>query len=228
MVNMRSAIAKLSRIAGFIAAAVCLALCVVLICFWVRSYFTADVIHFQPVAAPEENASPLEGRPNRWHYQYHIASARGRVQVVRRNLGIGDETLSGITHPPPAGGVISLNKIDPAATSWQLAGVEYHHNQRLYRGPRPVQSWLWGFLTITVPYWLLTLLTAMPPAILFLKFIRGRKRRRRIAAGLCARCGYDMRASGLTCPECGLIRETKASDVRQQMIAGSDVNAQRN
>ena len=58
-------------------------------------------------------------------------------------------------------------------------------------------SWL------AIPHWFICLV-AMIPAIWRLRlFARDRGRRRR---GLCLACGYDLRASGDRCPECGRVR----------------------
>ena len=43
-------------------------------------------------------------------------------------------------------------------------------------------------------------LLAVPPALWLVADVRGRRKHR---AGLCARCGYDLRASPGRCPECG-------------------------
>jgi len=51
-----------------------------------------------------------------------------------------------------------------------------------------------------VPHWSIALLTAILPA---LTLRRTWLRRRRSRAGLCHRCGYDLRASPDRCPECG-------------------------
>jgi hypothetical protein len=56
---------------------------------------------------------------------------------------------------------------------------------------------------LIVPYWSLTLLTAILPAIWFRAAWRRRVRRRRDAGGLCPACGYDLRATPGRCPECG-------------------------
>src|SRR5690349_20397746 len=64
---------------------------------WVRSYFIAEVIYFKPTPAPEEFASPMPNKPGRWHFQWHVASGAGKVQVVRRNLGLREEETP-LTH----------------------------------------------------------------------------------------------------------------------------------
>src|SRR5437762_4619765 len=56
---------------------------------WVRSYFIAEVICFEPVAAPEEFASPIPGKAGRGHYQLNLARSRGKVQAERRKVEIG-------------------------------------------------------------------------------------------------------------------------------------------
>lgn len=55
--------------------------------------------------------------------------------------------------------------------------------------------WEWTF-----PAWLAALVLAAPPAL----WLAGWQRRRRIRReGRCPNCGYDLRASGERCPECG-------------------------
>jgi hypothetical protein len=56
---------------------------------------------------------------------------------------------------------------------------------------------------VGLPIWFLAWAFAMPPAI---ALQRHRKRQRRIRNGLCLACGYDLRASGERCPECGASR----------------------
>jgi hypothetical protein len=52
----------------------------------------------------------------------------------------------------------------------------------------------------TIPFWSLFLLTAPYPAVQVIGAVR---RRRRLVQGLCSKCGYDLRATPETCPECG-------------------------
>jgi hypothetical protein len=59
--------------------------------------------------------------------------------------------------------------------------------------------YMWVRLLI-VPYWLVILVLALPLPVFAVRWVC---RRRRSRAGLCASCGYDLRASPGRCPECG-------------------------
>ena len=56
---------------------------------------------------------------------------------------------------------------------------------------------------VAVPHWLLVLATSVLPGVFLLRLRRRALARRLSAAGLCRRCGYDLRASPHRCPECG-------------------------
>jgi hypothetical protein len=57
---------------------------------------------------------------------------------------------------------------------------------------------------VKIPYIWVALLTAVAPGY-WLGTRRSARRRRRLARGLCIKCGYDLRAhrAGQRCPECG-------------------------
>src|SRR3989440_1204561 len=180
---------------------------------WARSYFVGEVIWFKPVAAPEEFASPMPSKPGRWHYQWSLSSCAGKVQVWRRNLGMGEETAPQIRHLRPDDPMAraDFKKQDPLDVDWRIAGVQYFRSDRRYANRPPVKYWIWGFLIVTVPYWLLAMLTAILPSIVGRQVVRGVRRRMRVARGMCPSCGYDLRGGGGICPECGTIGNEKTA-----------------
>ena len=58
---------------------------------------------------------------------------------------------------------------------------------------------------IVLPYWLIVFGSALAPAWSLIGYKR-RRAARRLAAGCCIHCGYDLRGSPDRCPECGAIR----------------------
>ena len=58
----------------------------------------------------------------------------------------------------------------------------------------------WSYQAAVVPFWAMIVPAGLPPVVAGTRALRRRARRR---AGLCATCGYDLRASTGACPECG-------------------------
>jgi hypothetical protein len=56
---------------------------------------------------------------------------------------------------------------------------------------------------VVIPMWAMTVLSAILPII---GLARNMQLRRRKRVGLCAKCGYDLRATPDRCPECGTIK----------------------
>jgi predicted amidophosphoribosyltransferase len=59
---------------------------------------------------------------------------------------------------------------------------------------------------VGMPHWLLMILFMLLPAWAGVRRIRAwLRRRRQERLGLCANCGYDLRATPDRCPECGMV-----------------------
>jgi hypothetical protein len=56
---------------------------------------------------------------------------------------------------------------------------------------------------VNVPLWSCAAPLSLLPVAMILIGFRARRRNRRLRAGLCLTCGYDLRASAERCPECG-------------------------
>ena len=63
-------------------------------------------------------------------------------------------------------------------------------------------------LSMKVPYWALSLLLAIVPAVAGKRAMRRRRIARRLGSGCCVQCGYDLRATPARCPECGAATKT--------------------
>jgi hypothetical protein len=81
-------------------------------------------------------------------------------------------------------------------TTWERGGFEWH---TMRDGPRGTLS-----VMAVAPWWSIATLTALAPLACTGACVRGVIReRRRQRRGLCADCGYDLRATPVRCPECG-------------------------
>lgn len=78
--------------------------------------------------------------------------------------------------------------------------TSYHwHGFALQNDTNGAQSWS----RVVMPLWPFTTVAAIVSAFSLIIYRAERQRRRLIASGRCARCGYDLRASADRCPECG-------------------------
>jgi hypothetical protein len=162
---------------------VSLLLCVATAAIWVRSYLVMDSVRATPVGSA-----------------WHVFDTRGRLVIVRYGGPIAD-----------------LER--------RYNGGWSHHSGREYGasfGPGYISAPRWdvelpGFATATsadnmgharlvvAHFAALTTAFALAPLAWFAARRRRRRKRARERAGLCATCGYDLRASPGRCPECGTV-----------------------
>jgi hypothetical protein len=78
-----------------------------------------------------------------------------------------------------------------------MVGVQIGHHRRVYRRPT---SDRFSVTYLVMPLWIITAVTGTLPAVFA---VRHFKKGTQSLTGLCAHCGYDLRATPDRCPECG-------------------------
>ena len=166
-----------------------LLLCIGTLLLWGRSYFTHDFVE-------QHRRGDLHGR--KYDDIRGVFSGGG-------SIGVG---YVRIQHPVMPGfsdewEFASGGQPTPFPTRFRLLGFSYC-NMTLPGGPQRGPAHLVGF---AAPHALFAALLAIGPGIAARRFWLARRRRLRIARGLCVACGYDVRASAERCPECGAVPE---------------------
>ena len=172
-----------------------LLLCAATAVLWMRSYRTADFISLRHTSGD----AMLQSTPG---------SIVIKVSRFNSSGPIGhrfDFKYDRSTPPDSAANILAPMYVLNVDQGDAWVHLEWHdyvwvHWQR--RGTRDSIS------TGAVPFWSLVGLQAMPPfAWLMLHWRSTACKRRRTRDGLCARCGYDLRATPDRCPECGTVSQ---------------------
>jgi hypothetical protein len=177
---------------------------------WVRSYFVADCLNLG------KSAAAMQWHGSSWGRRYRLESGAGRVQLVIDDswpaggkMGAGLRWSSGFVEPSWLTG--SAQPFMGGAPKRTLGAVGFEY--AVYQGIPPLSSYRpiggeQGPLPVlgrrmVAPYWFIVLLTGIA-GFRSLRVINSAwNERRKRRAGLCAKCGYDLRATPERCPECG-------------------------
>ena len=152
---------------------VSLLLCVATVVLWSRSHWHGHRVGYRRV-----------GTAGEWHRDVSLACMSGQFSLTRSRWDAPSA-------PVDAGWYVDERHPRPGYDmDGGLAGIQH----RTVAAP---DRWL---SEIRIPMWAVALALAVPPA---LAARRWRRDRRLASAGLCPRCGYDLRATPERCPECG-------------------------
>ena len=178
----------------------CAAVCVL----WVRSYWRPDSLLWKEAHWRGDS-------------YFHLQSSRGVIAIEWYV-----ETISGDSDVMKER-FFNERYLGTAPGSEPVTEFEYH-NSYIRQFPDLPRNWSGFFFfqqpdsippdsdgislsydlaVVEMPYWPVALVTSVLPACLLLTTVRRRRRQRRLHAGLCPACGYDLRASPGRCPECG-------------------------
>jgi hypothetical protein len=158
--------------------------CVAVGVVWVRSYWRSDMLRVRRVGPAPDGGVRCSQVTIGW-----------RAAVIY--IGRQRWTQEG---PPDDGAGVSVGSWPAGPGSWDAGfnpgAIRRQLGRLAWVEDPPSGSTRVTFLTL--PAWpLVALLAALPAARLY------RRTRRRRGAGLCAACGYDLRATPDRCPECG-------------------------
>ena len=143
------------------------------ITLWVRSHWIEDFVAYNRKGIGSLAAWSRDGRLSFWRDRYEEA-------LVLRQRPVGWEYETNPMKKPGRW---------PDGNPGRLGFVfeRDSRGQDLYRA-------------LAIPWWAVAGLFALPPALYLWGWSKRRVERR---LGLCAVCGYDLRASSGRCPECG-------------------------
>jgi hypothetical protein len=168
---------------------------------WIRSAFKSESIRWQ---------SALKDPPS-MRYSYALTSAHGILDFYRGDFEYFGHPKESSTHWATQvrmmGQRVGWSYVAPSylhhAEGWLGVGFRHEATGVLPGDGTSIDQNEW---VLTIPYWLLALITISPS--LFVAY-RVRIKSRKI--GRCAKCGYDLRATPDRCPECGTARAAESS-----------------
>jgi len=170
--------------------ALSLLLCLVVVALWVRSGDTADEVAYARAGGHFVWVVSQQGRfilcgVSGWPAEQPLYWETTRHSRFRSNVSIAEPHSTLVARYPDL---------------WIFAGTA-SVDQGGIPGQPPTRGWCvqFRYRTVAVPLALINLLLLGLQARGFVR----RQRNRRIALGLCTRCGYDLRATPDACPECG-------------------------
>jgi hypothetical protein len=190
------------RLFNFVAA-LSLVLWLAVVALWVRSYWALAMV--------ERRRGVVDGGET-VYVSRNVYSSAGAVSVgyseVRCRVADLTEaqlaefrSMRGVDPGPDMYWYVAVEpqdlRVGPRRPSWRFLGIQ------LARWAEPSGAGVIRAFHLVVPHWMIASGFAVLPGLWLVAERRRRRVRRRVAEGLCAACGYDLRATPGVCPECG-------------------------
>ena len=193
-----------------------LALLVSTVALWARSYRTSDRAEWLScdgrgtrVVTVNGIATLADGTVGFWRrtedFTYGDPHDAADVREFRREATY----LIHRTVPAPLAVVAGAGRGGGTSPFWERMDFRLATSRTPLKAAPPVPGILRPVageerqVVVWFPLWSAALATSLLPATRLASWRRRRHRRRSAAAGQCARCGYDLRATPGRCPECG-------------------------
>jgi hypothetical protein len=177
-----------------IVSAISLLLCIATVALWIRSYVVVDRISNARPSGDWLDVRTIENV--RGTFAYRLGTRFSDLM----SSGWSYETLRAADHGGPRRRWMTGRRLEFLGLTITIRHVAVGALERVGEA--------------TIPHWLLAPLFAILPSLRLRAILRSHKRLRR---GLCAACGYDLRATPDRCPECGAIshRVTESAENRK-------------
>jgi hypothetical protein len=182
---------RLLRFLRFSAAFLSLAICLALAYLWHRSHRTLSFVSWN--RSPERHVDAVLARG--------VIAVHHDVQTaVELPPGVR-ERITGCSFGGPERRLVAydVSYADPELHFWTY---DRELRPTLRRTTKSGYTVRVNRLEVTVPFWPLTLVSAIAPALWTVGRVRRCCARRR---NHCVACGYDLRATPARCPECGAL-----------------------
>ncbi|HEX4796423.1 MAG TPA: hypothetical protein VH370_21720 [Humisphaera sp.] len=159
--------------------------------FWISSYWWTAYVVARTMHRFADSPLGLDEQ-----VQYVLGDSPGELIVLRRRGTFGFPSSELAALPRQRGQWKWSVSAYPASVAHPSRWFGHDHHRFFHQGSLDALD------SFQIPYWVVAILFGLLP---FTYTAQAARRRRTSNANRCGKCGYDLRATPLRCPECGTI-----------------------